>query len=120
MKAIDFYMETTNRRVTFEYLLLNGVNDQLHHARKLVDLLKNKKKLIHVNLIPYNPINEHGQYVRSSKENVLHFYDILKKNKINCVIRQEFGTDINAACGQLRAKQLEGGNAEEGNEMSKV
>ncbi|MDR1521298.1 MAG: 23S rRNA (adenine(2503)-C(2))-methyltransferase RlmN [Streptococcaceae bacterium] len=105
MKAIDFYTKTTNRRVSFEYLLLSKVNDQVHHAKRLANLLKNKKKLAYVNLILYNPINEHDQYVRSNKEDVLRFYDLLKKNKINCVIRQKFGRDIDAACGQLRAKQ---------------
>ncbi|WEV60456.1 23S rRNA (adenine(2503)-C(2))-methyltransferase RlmN [Streptococcaceae bacterium ESL0729] len=105
-EAIDYYIEETNRRVTFEYIMLSGVNDRRHHAQELADLLKDKKKLVYVNLIPYNPVSEHDQYSRSSKEDVLVFYDILKKNGINCVIRQEHGTDIDAACGQLRSKQL--------------
>ncbi|WEV45892.1 23S rRNA (adenine(2503)-C(2))-methyltransferase RlmN [Streptococcaceae bacterium ESL0687] len=105
-EAIDYYIEETNRRVTFEYIMLSGVNDRRHHAQELADLLKDKKKLVYVNLIPYNPVSEHDQYSRSSKEDVLAFYDILKKNGINCVIRQEHGTDIDAACGQLRSKQL--------------
>lgn len=109
--AIDYYIETTNRRVTFEYIMLSGVNDQPKHARELAELLKNKKKLAYVNLIPYNPVSEHDQYSRSSKATVLAFYDILKKNGINCVIRQEHGTDIDAACGQLRSKNLEKANA---------
>ncbi|MDR0691260.1 MAG: 23S rRNA (adenine(2503)-C(2))-methyltransferase RlmN [Streptococcaceae bacterium] len=117
MAAVEFYTKATNRRVTFEYILLNGINDQVHHAQRLANLLKNKKRLAYVNLIPYNPVNEHDQYKRSSKEVVLRFYDILKKNKINCIIRQEFGTDIDAACGQLRAKKR---NMEEKDEMSKV
>jgi 23S rRNA (adenine2503-C2)-methyltransferase len=119
MEAVNFYTKTTNRRVTFEYILLSGINDQVHHAQKLANLLKNKKKLAYVNLIPYNPVNEYDQYTRSKQADVLHFYDILKKNKINCVIRQEFGTDIDAACGQLRAKRL-GMNVEAKDEMSKV
>lgn len=106
MEAVDFYLEKTNRRITFEYIMLSGVNDRVHHAQELADLLKNKKKLAYVNLIPYNPVSEHDQYSRSSKEDVLRFYDVLKKNGVNCVIRKEHGTDIDAACGQLRSKQM--------------
>lgn len=106
MAAIDTYIEKTNRRVTFEYIMLSGVNDRPEHAQQLADLLKDKKKLAYVNLIPYNPVSEHDQYSRSSKADVLKFYDVLKKNKINCVIRKEHGTDIDAACGQLRSKQM--------------
>ncbi|MBS7577326.1 MULTISPECIES: 23S rRNA (adenine(2503)-C(2))-methyltransferase RlmN [unclassified Enterococcus] len=106
-EAIDYYIETTNRRVTFEYIMLKGVNDQPEHAYELAELLKDKKKLAYVNLIPYNPVSEHDQYSRSPKATVLAFYDILKKNGINCVIRQEHGTDIDAACGQLRSKNLD-------------
>ena len=105
-EAIDYYIEVTNRRVTFEYIMLSGVNDRPEHARELVALLKDKKKLVYVNLIPYNPVSEHDQYSRSSKDDVLKFYDILKKGGINCVIRQEHGTDIDAACGQLRSKTM--------------
>lgn len=101
MQTIDEYIEQTNRRVTFEYIMLQKVNDYPEHAQELADLLKDKKKLAYVNLIPYNPVNEHDQYCRSEKASVLKFYDILKKNGINCVIRKEHGTDIDAACGQL-------------------
>jgi 23S rRNA (adenine2503-C2)-methyltransferase len=104
--AIDYYVETTNRRVTFEYIMLSGVNDKPEHAKQLAELLGNKKKLSYVNLIPYNPVSEHDQYTRSPIEDVLKFYDVLKKNGVNCVIRQEHGTDIDAACGQLRSKQM--------------
>ncbi|MEG2254358.1 MAG: hypothetical protein RSC33_03420, partial [Vagococcus sp.] len=72
----------------------------------LAELLKNKKKLSYVNLIPYNPVSEHDEYQRSTKEDILAFYDILKKRGVNCVVRQEFGSDIDAACGQLRSKQM--------------
>lgn len=106
MGAVDNYIEKTNRRITFEYIMLNGVNDRPEHAQQLADLLKNKKKLTYVNLIPYNPVSEHDQYSRSTKADVLKFYDVLKKNGINCVIRKEHGTDIDAACGQLRSKQI--------------
>ena len=105
-EAINYYLDKTNRRVTFEYIMLSGVNDRPEHARELATLLKDMKKLAYVNLIPYNPVSEHDQYSRSSKEDVLKFYDILKKNGINCVIRQEHGTDIDAACGQLRSKTM--------------
>lgn len=106
MAAVDFYLEKTNRRITFEYIMLSNVNDRPEHAQQLAALLKGKHKLAYVNLIPYNKVNEHDQYSRSSKADVLAFYDILKKNGVNCVIRKEFGTDIDAACGQLRSKQI--------------
>lgn len=106
MDAVDFYLEKTNRRITFEYIMLAGVNDQAEHAKQLAELLKDKKKLTYVNLIPYNTVEEHNNYQRSSKEDTLEFYNILKKQAINCVVRQEFGTDIDAACGQLRSKQM--------------
>lgn len=100
--AIEYYIVTTNRRVTFEYIMLNEVNDGVEQALELAELLKNIKKLSYVNLIPYNPVSEHDQYSRSPKERVLAFYDTLKKKGGNCVVRQEHGTDIDAACGQLR------------------
>lgn len=106
MSAVEEYVDKTNRRVTFEYIMLHQVNDQAEHARQLANLLKHKKKLAYVNLIPYNPVSEHDQYARSEKADVLKFYDILKKNGISCVIRKEHGTDIDAACGQLRSKQM--------------
>ena len=104
--AIEYYIETTNRRVTFEYIMLNEVNDGVEQALELAELLKNIKKLSYVNLIPYNPVSEHDQYSRSPKERVMVFYDTLKKKGINCVVRQEHGTDIDAACGQLRSNTM--------------
>lgn len=106
MEAVDEYIDKTNRRVTFEYIMLRHVNDKPEHAKQLAELLKDKKKLTYVNLIPYNPVSEHDQYSRSEREDVLKFYDVLKKNGINCVVRKEHGTDIDAACGQLRSKQI--------------
>lgn len=106
MDAIDYYLEKTNRRVTIEYILLDEVNDQIEHAEQLAELLKDKRHLTYVNLIPYNPVSEHSEYRRSKKENILAFYDSLKKHQINCVIRREHGTDIDAACGQLRSKRM--------------
>lgn len=104
--AIEYYIETTNRRVTFEYIMLNGVNDTPENAQELADLTKKIRKLSYVNLIPYNPVSEHDQYSRSPKERVEAFYDVLKKNVVNCVVRQEHGTDIDAACGQLRSNTM--------------
>ncbi|CTH56161.1 TPA: 50S rRNA methyltransferase [Streptococcus pneumoniae] len=104
--AIEYYIETTNRRVTFEYIMLNEVNDGVEQALELAELLKSIKKLSYVNLIPYNPVSEHDQYSRSPKERVLAFYDTLKKKGVNCVVRQEHGTDIDAACGQLRSNTM--------------
>lgn len=106
MDAVDYYLKETNRRITFEYIMLQGVNDTPEHAQQLADLLKDKKKLTYVNLIPYNTVEEHDLYQRSTKKDTLAFYDILKRNGINCVVRQEFGSDIDAACGQLRSKQM--------------
>lgn len=104
--AIEYYIEKTNRRVTFEYIMLNEVNDGVEQAQELADLTKNIRKLSYVNLIPYNPVSEHDQYSRSPKERVAAFYDVLKKNGVNCVVRQEHGTDIDAACGQLRSNTM--------------
>ncbi|MBJ8325736.1 23S rRNA (adenine(2503)-C(2))-methyltransferase RlmN [Streptococcus pacificus] len=104
--AIHYYIQTTNRRVTFEYIMLNEVNDSVKEATELSQLLKDIKKLSYVNLIPYNPVSEHDQYSRSPKNRVSAFYDVLKKHGINCVVRQEHGTDIDAACGQLRSKTM--------------
>lgn len=107
MDAIDYYLEKTNRRVTFEYILLKGVNDQKEHALQLVNLLKDKRHLSYVNLIPYNPVEEHNQYERSEKQTIVDFYEVLLKQGINCGVRVEQGSDIDAACGQLRSKQLQ-------------
>lgn len=106
MSAIDYYLEKTNRRITFEYILLKDVNDHKDEAMQLVKLLKNKRHLSYVNLIPYNPVDEHNQYERSTKQSILEFYETLLKNKINCGVRVEQGSDIDAACGQLRSKQI--------------
>ncbi|WP_350300805.1 23S rRNA (adenine(2503)-C(2))-methyltransferase RlmN [Peribacillus frigoritolerans] len=112
MKSLDYYLEKTNRRITIEYILLKDVNDHQEEAEQLADLLDDKKHRLYVNLIPYNPVDEHSQYQRSEKESVLSFYDTLKKRGINCKIRQEHGTDIDAACGQLRSKQIKKAEAQ--------
>lgn len=106
MDAVRYYIKTTNRRITLEYILLKDVNDKREHAQQLADLIRDFSRLAYVNLIPYNPVDEHSEYQRSEKEAILAFYDTLKKNGVNCVIRREHGTDIDAACGQLRSKQI--------------
>ncbi|MEW9502088.1 23S rRNA (adenine(2503)-C(2))-methyltransferase RlmN [Jeotgalibacillus marinus] len=106
MPAIDYYLEKTNRRITFEYILLKDVNDHKEEAIQLANLLSNKRHLSYVNLIPYNPVDEHNQYERSTKKAILEFYETLMKRGINCGVRVEQGSDIDAACGQLRSKQI--------------
>ncbi|MBS4209919.1 23S rRNA (adenine(2503)-C(2))-methyltransferase RlmN [Bacillus sp. FJAT-50079] len=106
MEAVDYYTEKTNRRITIEYILLRDVNDHVKEAEQLAKLLHKKRHLAYVNLIPYNPVDEHGQYQRSEKKDILAFYDTLMKRGIHCGVRHEQGTDIDAACGQLRSKQI--------------
>lgn len=103
--AIYEYIDLTNRRVTFEYIMIDGVNDQVHHAEELVELLKPIAKLAYVNLIPYNPVVE-NPFERSPQDHIDQFFDTLMKGGINCVVRKEHGTDIEAACGQLRSQYL--------------
>lgn len=106
MSAIDYYLEKTNRRITIEYILLKDVNDQVEHALELANLMQDRRQLVNVNLIPYNPVDEHSQYQRTEPEAVRAFYDMLKKQGISCSVRLEHGADIDAACGQLRSKQM--------------
>ena len=106
MDSIDYYLKTTNRRITFEYILLKDVNDHVKEAKQLAKLLKDKRHLSYVNLIPYNPVAEHNQYDRSEKKQILAFYEALLNEGINCGVRVEQGSDIDAACGQLRSKQM--------------
>ena len=106
MDAIDYYLEKSNRRITFEYIMLRDVNDHVEEANKLAKLLENKRHLSYVNLIPYNSVDEHDQYQQSTPEAISAFYDALKKKGINCGVRHEQGADIDAACGQLRSKQI--------------
>ena len=102
--VIKEYIVKTNRRVTIEYVMLNNVNDSDSCALELAKLLRGMN--VYVNLIPYNETN-HLEFKKSSKEKILKFYDILKKNRINVTIRKEFGSKIDAACGQLRSKEVE-------------
>ena len=102
MKACDYYTEKTNRRISFEYTLIRGVNDNIKEAQKLFNLLKGK--LCHVNLIPINAVSETG-YRRSDRKSVEAFCHFLEEKGISATVRREMGSDINAACGQLRNKK---------------
>lgn len=102
MEAIEYYVNKTNRRITFEYGLFGGVNDQVHHAKALAKLIKHLN--CHVNLIPVNHVPERD-YVKTPKEDIFKFEKELKRNGINATIRRNQGADIDAACGQLRAKE---------------
>lgn len=102
MQACEYYIEQTNRRVTFEYALMSGVNDDKKHARQLAELLAGK--LVHVNLIPINQVQE-LDYSQPQKEVIAEFEAQLKKRKIPVTVRKERGADIDAACGQLQGKE---------------
>ncbi|KPU28270.1 ribosomal RNA large subunit methyltransferase N [Caloranaerobacter sp. TR13] len=99
LDACNYYVSKTNRRITFEYTLINAVNDSARHANELAKLLSGI--LCHVNLIPLNPIKE-ASFNTSKDVNVLRFKEILESRNIKTTIRREMGRDINAACGQLR------------------
>ncbi len=99
LEAAKEYAYITKRRVTFEYALISGINDSDECARELS--FEMKGFLSHVNLIPVNNVAEKN-YVKSSEKKVKHFADILRKNGVNTTIRRRLGSDINAACGQLR------------------
>ena len=105
MEAIRYYTEKTGRRITFEYGLFGGENDSVAHAEELAALIKGIK--CHVNLIPVNYVPERD-YVRTPRNKIFEFEKTLKKNGVNATIRREQGTDIDAACGQLRAKERAG------------
>lgn len=99
MDACDFYIQQTGRRISFEYTLISGVNDNLAEADSLADLVRGK--LCHVNLIPVNRVKETG-FDKSSRQSVEKFRERLEKRGISATVRREMGSDINAACGQLR------------------
>ena len=102
MKALDYYIAKTNRRVTIEYIMLAGINDTDECAYELANLIKGK--LMYVNLIPYNETSNFTMK-RSNDFKIKSFYDILKSNNINVTIRKEMGGNLSAACGQLRANE---------------
>ena len=103
MKACKYYIEKTNKRISFEYALAKENNDNLEDAKALVKLLKGM--ICHVNLIPINKI-EDGKYSKSTNENIMKFRDYLNEKGIVATIRRELGSDIDAACGQLRKKEV--------------
>ena len=103
IKACKDYIAATNRRVSFEYALAKDNNDNLEDAKELVKLLRGMNA--HVNLIPINKI-ENGVYTKSSNENIIKFRDYLNDHGIVATVRRELGSDIDAACGQLRRKSL--------------
>ncbi|WP_286906412.1 23S rRNA (adenine(2503)-C(2))-methyltransferase RlmN [Clostridium sp. UBA1652] len=104
MEACEYYIKKTNRRITFEYSLVKGINDSKEDAKALGNLLKGK--LCHVNLIPVNKIKE-KEYRKSTKEDIDIFEKTLRKYGVEATVRREMGADINAACGQLRRSYLE-------------
>ncbi len=104
IESVKEYIKKTNRRVTFEYIMLKDINDKVENAIELSKILKGIN--CYVNLIPYNETS-HIEYKKSEKEQILKFYDTLKKNNINVTIRKEFGKKVSAACGQLRSNYEE-------------
>lgn len=103
LKACRDYAEKTKRRITFEYALIHGVNDGDEHAWELVKKLRDL--LCHVNLIPVNDVKERN-YIKSSSDRVKHFASILNDNGIETTVRRKLGSDIDAACGQLRRSHI--------------
>ncbi len=105
MDALKYYASKNNRRLSFEYILLKGVNDTEECVKQLIELTRNFD--VYVNLIPYNEVDEHG-YISTDYKTAMSLYDRLMSNKVRCTLRQKHGEDIDAACGQLRSK-YEGG-----------
>jgi len=103
MSAVDEYIKKTGKRVTFEYILLKDINDHPAHARELATLVRGK--MININLIPYNTISD-ADFKRTPYEKVLAFRKILTEKGIDAIIREEMGGEIEAACGQLRRRNM--------------
>ncbi len=101
------YTDKTHRRITFEYSLISGVNDNLKQADELAKRLSGM--LCHVNLIPVNKVSER-EFTHGSRKSIIEFCEYLNSKKINATIRRELGSDINASCGQLRRKAMKEGN----------
>ncbi len=104
IEACKIYTETTKRRITFEYALIDGVNDTVECVQQLSGLLKGM--LCHVNLIPVNSVTNSG-FKKSSKERIFKFKDMMERRGIETTVRRELGADIDAACGQLRRSLIE-------------
>lgn len=103
LDACRYYYRTTNRRITFEYALVKGINDSMENAKELIKVLKGI--LCHINLIPVNEIKENN-YERSNSKDIEEFKETLIKHGIETTIRREMGSDINGACGQLRRNYI--------------
>ena len=103
MEACKYYIEKTHRRISFEYELAKDNNDNIKDEKSLAELLKGM--LCHVNLIPINEIKD-GKFNKSTNENIMKFRDYLNAHGIVATIRRELGSDIDAACGQLRKKEV--------------
>ena len=104
LEACDYYFEKTGRRITFEYSLVQGVNDRDEDANELIEILQSRN--CHINLIPVNPIKERD-FQRPSRKSAENFKNKLEKSGINVTIRREMGSDIDGACGQLRRRYVE-------------
>ena len=104
INAVKEYLKENNRKITFEYIMLKDVNDSIECAKELSNLLKGLN--CYVNLIPYNETS-HIEFKKTENKEIMKFYDILKKNKINVTVRREFGSEVDAACGQLRSNYKE-------------
>lgn len=112
--ACDYYFKKTGRRVSYEYSLVAGVNDNTKEAKSLVRLVNDRN--IHINLIPVNPIKERD-FKQSDKLKIKAFRDFLEKKGVNATIRREMGRDIDGACGQLRRRFIESSNKSESLEV---
>lgn len=102
-EACDYYVEKTNRRITYEYALIAGVNDSEEIAKELLSLTKNR--LSHINIIPVNPV-EHTGFKKGSVDSINKFRTVLEKGGVTTTVRRELGKDIDAACGQLRRRHM--------------
>lgn len=100
MASAEHFSERANRRVTLEYIMLKGINDEPRHAEQLCGLIGDRR--FYVNIIPYN-ITDCG-FEKSTSERIARFYDVLKKHRVGVTMRREFGAELKAACGQLRAE----------------
>lgn len=105
IESAKYYVQKTNRKVLLEYIMLDGINDNRENARQLAELIGDAR--LFVNLIPYNSSPD-SEFKRSSEESITAFYDELKKNNISVTRRKEFGTELSAACGQLRSDRITG------------
>lgn len=103
LDTCKIYTEATNRRITFEYAMINGINDSEENAKELAQRIKGM--LCHVNIIPVNEVNGTG-FRKSDRKAIDRFKNILEMSGIEATVRRELGSDIEAACGQLRKNTL--------------